>query len=378
MLRNGTTPVFDDPRVKVYPFEIDVGRVGALKYYGNKHATGEILCEVDHDDLLTPDCLYEVDKAFSDNPDAVFVYSNSVHIDQDFKPAERYSEYWGWSYRPFIYDGHELLEFVSPPPLPQHLSKIWYAPNHIRCWRARDYWKVGGHDQSMVIADDHDLICRTYLHGKMYHIDKPLYLYRIHGGNTWLQNASDIQVKQWGNYNRYIYPMMEKWAEENDLLKIDLCGGISKPEGYTSLDLDNGDITCDLNERWPLLDGSVGVIRAHDAIEHLRDPVHVMNEAWRVLAHGGAFMILVPSSSGRGAYQDPTHVSFWNELSFHYYTRADKHKRIADRSGCRFQVMQLVTDYPNQFYRDSKISCVYAHLIALKDPGLRFYGPLDI
>lgn len=378
LLRSGVKLEFSDPRVKVYPLDIDVGRVGALKYWGNKLAKGDILCEVDHDDLLTPDCLYEVNKAFEEHPEVCFVYSNSVHVDQDLNPHPGYSDYFGWSYRPFTYKGKRLTEFVSAPPLPQHVSKIWYAPNHIRCWRARDYWEIGGHDQSMVIADDHDLMCRTYLHGEMYHIDKPLYIYRIHGGNTWLQNSADIQVKQWQNYNRYIYPMMEKWAEGEGLLKIDLCGGIDKPEGYASMDLENGDITCDLNEKWPLLDDSVGVLRAHDAIEHLRDPVHVMNEAWRVLSHGGAFMIFVPSSEGRGAFQDPTHVSFWNENSFWYYTRADKQKFLHGRARCRFQVMQLVTDYPNQFYRENKIPCVFAHLIALKEPGQRFYGPLDI
>ncbi len=30
--------------------------------------------------------------------------------------------------------------------------------------------------------------------------------------------------------------------------------------------------------------------------------------------------ILVPSTDGRGAFQDPTHVSFWNINSFMYYS----------------------------------------------------------
>ena len=29
---------------------------------------------------------------------------------------------------------------------------------------------------------------------------------------------------------------------------------------------------------------------------------------------------LTPSTDGRGAYQDPTHVAFYNENSFWYYT----------------------------------------------------------
>lgn len=91
------------------------------------------------------------------------------------------------------------------------------------------------------------------------------------------------------------------------------------PSGYTCIDLVNADIIADLNEKWPLEDNSVDEILARDAIEHLKDPIHTMNEAWRVLKYGADFCITVPSTDGRGAFQDPTHVSFWNENSFLYY-----------------------------------------------------------
>ncbi len=37
-----------------------------------------------------------------------------------------------------------------------------------------------------------------------------------------------------------------------------------------------------------------------------------MNEIWRICKPGATLDILVPSTDGRGAFQDPTHVSFWN------------------------------------------------------------------
>ena len=46
-----------------------------------------------------------------------------------------------------------------------------------------------------------------------------------------------------------------------------------------------------------------------------------MNEIWRICKPDALVDIRVPSSDGRGAFQDPTHVSFWNINSFHYYTR---------------------------------------------------------
>ncbi|MFM6265385.1 MAG: methyltransferase domain-containing protein, partial [Dolichospermum sp.] len=66
-------------------------------------------------------------------------------------------------------------------------------------------------------------------------------------------------------------------------------------------------------------DHSVDFIKAYDIIEHLPNRIHTMNEIWRILKPGGIVDISVPSTDGRGAFQDPTHVSFWNINSFMYY-----------------------------------------------------------
>ncbi len=77
---------------------------------------------------------------------------------------------------------------------------------------------------------------------------------------------------------------------------------------------------------WPWPDSSIDEINAYDAIEHLPDQIHTMNEAWRVLKPGGQFNIDVPTTDGRGAWQDPTHVSFWNRNSFWYYEKGNLHR----------------------------------------------------
>lgn len=76
----------------------------------------------------------------------------------------------------------------------------------------------------------------------------------------------------------------------------------------------------DLNGRWPFEDDSVDFIDASNILEHLKDPIHSMNEAWRILKVGGVIDIVVPSTDGRGAFQDPTHITFWNKNSFLYYS----------------------------------------------------------
>ena len=62
--------------------------------------------------------------------------------------------------------------------------------------------------------------------------------------------------------------------------------------------------------------------QTHTDWQQLIDPVHVMNEAYRVLAPGGFFLIRVPSTDGRGAFQNPLNITFWNEHSFWYYARS--------------------------------------------------------
>jgi SAM-dependent methyltransferase len=106
-------------------------------------------------------------------------------------------------------------------------------------------------------------------------------------------------------------------------LQVDLGCGPSKPAGFIGLDscpLPGVDIVADLQKPFPFRDDSVDVVRAHDTIEHLRDPIHTMNEIWRICRPGGLVDIRVPSTDGRGAFQDPTHISYWNINSFKYYT----------------------------------------------------------
>ena len=124
------------------------------------------------------------------------------------------------------------------------------------------------------------------------------------------KGGAKIQEMTLALHDKYVYQIAEKWCDENGLKKIDLCGGHSKPLGYLSVDMLNGDIIADLNERWPFEDGEVGLFRAHDALEHLKNPIHTMQEAYRCLTDNGWFLTMTPSTDGRGAFQDPTHVSF--------------------------------------------------------------------
>jgi SAM-dependent methyltransferase len=105
-------------------------------------------------------------------------------------------------------------------------------------------------------------------------------------------------------------------------VQIDLGCGPWKSPGFIGVDIapcPGVDIVADLSQRFPFADNSVDVVRAHDVIEHLEHRIHTMNEIWRICKPNALVDIRVPSTDGRGAFQDPTHVSFWNINSFNYY-----------------------------------------------------------
>ena len=357
---NGAKPIeFNDPRVKAFVLPLAPEWVGPLKAYACEQATGDILLELDHDDLLTPDCLEEVQKAFAD-PEVGFVYSNSFRCNSDWSKTRRYDGS-GWEYREGNFQGHDLDEYVAFAPAPVSVSRIWFAPDHVRAFRKEVYETVGGYNKEMRILDDLDIMCRMYLVCKFKHIDKPLYVYRVHGKNAWLKNNAEIQENVPRIHDHYIESLAQRWSEINGLRRLDLGGRINSRAGFESVDLKDANVNCNLDHRWPFRDGSVGVVRAFDAIEHLRSPIHTMTELYRVLAPGGYAIIQVPSTDGRGAFQDPTHVSFWNENSFLYYTNRDWAKYID--TPVRFQAMRLFTTE-----KDAHGVCwVVAHLVKLTD-----------
>jgi hypothetical protein len=368
---NGAVPIeFNDSRVKSFHVPLAPEWVGPLKAYACEQATGDILLELDHDDLLTPIAIEEVKIAFEDDSIG-FVYSNTIHATGDFNKVKRFDECYGWKYRTINYNGNELDEHISFEPSPDCVSRIWFAPNHLRAFRKSVYDEIGGYNKGMRILDDLDLMCRLYQVTRFKHIDKGLYIYRVHGENTWLRYNAEIQENVYRIYDEYIERLVSAWAGFEGLKRLDLGGQIDKWKDYETVDMKDADIICDLNEKWPFGDNTVGVIRAYDIFEHLKDPIHTMKECARVLVPGGWLLCKVPSTDGRGAFQDPTHKSFWNENSFHYYTKSLKARYL--NTPVRFQSPRLYTTEMN----NEKTCYVIAHLINLKD-GYRPPGLVEI
>ena len=119
---------------------------------------------------------------------------------------------------------------------------------------------------------------------------------------------------------------------------------------------------------------AVAILKVYDVLNRVANRAGLFNEAYRVLAHGGLMMTQTPSTDGRGAFQDPSAVAYYNENSFMYVTQAALHDAIPDLKA-RFQVSHLRTFYASPGHEQLNIAYVQANLLAVKE-GPRQGGPL--
>lgn len=351
--------MLNDKKIISYQGKEETKNIWYRKNKACSLANWEILLEADHDDILTEDCLEEVVKAFKKNPNVWFVYSDNAKL----WPFAWYDPQHWWELSRYNWKDMNLPVMKSLPEIPNNLSYIRFQPDHVRAWRKTVYDQIGGHNPGMEVCDDQELMIRTYLISDFMYIPKVLYIYRITWNNTSIDHKSKIiQQKTVEIYDQYIYKIATKRSEKNNLLKIDLCWWIDPAPGFQSIDIMNGDIVADLNKKWPLEDNSVGVIRAHDAMEHLVDKIHTMQEIHRVLAPGWILLSSTPSTDGRWAFQDPTHVAFWNENSFRYWIKWRLQSKYIYNTEYLFMESRLHTWFPSDRHKKHNISYVQANL----------------
>ena len=189
-----------DFRVKVYDFrEKSGGIIGESKYRAATLTRGKWLAELDHDDYLMPDCARYIIEASVRFRDAGFIYTDSVELDENHN-SMTYPDGFCFGYGKYRKEYHygKTWDVVDSANInPKTIRHIVGVPNHIRAWRRDIYFSVGGHNRDLAIADDYELIVRTFLKTKFVRIPKLGYLQYIYhnanGRNTHDLSRADIQ-----------------------------------------------------------------------------------------------------------------------------------------------------------------------------------------
>jgi glycosyltransferase involved in cell wall biosynthesis len=222
---------------KLYP--LTGGNVGLAKNRVASLCNGTWLVELDHDDTLISTCLEECYNASLQFPDAGFIYSDVCELYEDGQ-MRHYDHDWSgnWyaredNYFDFGYAGHTWVEADSKMYLNHHYPDInplsirfnISMPNHVRMWRKDVYNQIGGHSKYFPVADDYELIVRTFLHTKMIHVKKMLYLQWNNGNSTVDNNAKDINRRARlirDHYDKQIHDRIlslgkQDWNWDNEL-----------------------------------------------------------------------------------------------------------------------------------------------------------------
>ena len=197
----------NDCRVKIHKiYPLSNGNVGLVKHRVCSLCSGEWLVELDHDDTLISTCLEECNKVSIKFPDAGFMYSDVCELYEDGKMKTYDNDFSGnWygrsdNYFDFGYAGHTYVESDNQVYVTHHYPDInpltirfnISMPNHVRVWKKEVYDKIGGHNINTPVADDYELIVRTFLNTRMVHIKKMLYLQWNNRNSTVDNNVTDI------------------------------------------------------------------------------------------------------------------------------------------------------------------------------------------
>jgi glycosyltransferase involved in cell wall biosynthesis len=141
-----------EQQMKFWCSEPDGGQTqGIIK--GFSHATGEILCFLNSDDLFEPGVLHEVGAYFSKHPEADAVYGDALWIDAEGKALRQQREI---SFNRFLW-----------------LYTYNYIPGMSMFWRRRIYDRSGGLNPDFQLAFDADLWIRfSDAGGKIKHVTR--------------------------------------------------------------------------------------------------------------------------------------------------------------------------------------------------------------
>jgi len=129
-------------------------------------------------------------------------------------------------------------------------------------------------------------------------------------------------------------------------VRLDLGCGKKKRAGSIGVDWSDrhdADVIHDLNVfPYPFADNEIDEIFLDNVLEHLDDPMRVMQEIHRISKVNGSVKIIVPYFRSVWAFIDPTHKTFFTVDSFAYYDPSHIICQRYDYVDTRFKVNKIV------------------------------------
>jgi glycosyltransferase involved in cell wall biosynthesis len=202
-----------DHRIQLFRKNKHSGIIGEIKKYAFSLASGDILVEVDHDDELINTCLDNLCRSYNYSGDIGFVYGYVCEQYENSTDIVDYGPHWAFGYGAYMdntYKDKYYKTAVAPNINSKTIRHIVGAPNHVRSWKKDVYNVMGGHNKYIHVADDYELLVRTFLYTQMAKMPALSYIqyFEKDSSNSQFIRNGEIQrlVNYFGNfYNNSIH-----------------------------------------------------------------------------------------------------------------------------------------------------------------------------
>jgi len=182
--------IIEDDRVKIIvqnPNNLKY-HIGHLKKIAVDYCSGDILVELDHDDILTPFALEKIKKAFESDENISMVYSNNALMDINGEPILLYNQC--LEVKNYLYNEKMYYYIPTFDVNPHTICLGFLNPNHVRAYRRTFYEKSGGYNKEDNVCEDVNLNLKMFFSGEIYHIKDVLYIQRMYNNEKGLRNTS--------------------------------------------------------------------------------------------------------------------------------------------------------------------------------------------
>ncbi len=184
--RERIKPFLSDDRIKFLINNNNSGKIRSLRKM-IKEARGDIVIILDSDDMLSPDALTEVDRAYKEKPACGFVYSQMVFCDENMNEVAT----------------------GNSKKIPPGKSYLHYdCILQLRSFERELYYQTTGYDKDCLYAEDVDMILKMEELTDFCFIDKILYYYRVykdsqsHSSSGKSINRSSVALAKLNAYKR--------------------------------------------------------------------------------------------------------------------------------------------------------------------------------
>lgn len=176
----------NDKRVRLYKRACNSGNIGNVKNETIGLCRGKYIIELDHDDVILPDCLIDAFKVFEKDEEVGFIYMHSTNIGEDYSNFS-YGDFICKGYGGYItqkVNGHWFNVYLTPNINNITLSHLVCCPNHPRIWRRKTLMELGSFNEMLPICDDYEIILKSCINTKVVKIDKLAYIQFLNNNNN--------------------------------------------------------------------------------------------------------------------------------------------------------------------------------------------------